>query len=228
MSDIVYGPVHLDSALGVLFRCFGLSLRSLQCVPATLLGAHFAFGQREQVASTGHHCMYQTSLPGATPALQASAPSIIGTYLASTALPKLPRAHSLHRHCFNQDHFLYNKGQRYYTEKSGEPQELSVKWRNSPGLEVLVRTIIYATFYLDSVGESSTQVLWPTYKVTAVCSRTIAPAHIGSKQREQAGSTGHYYKHLTSQICSSSVGQCPGHHRHLLGSSQPVKITHYT
>lgn len=62
---------------------------------------------------------------------------------------------------------------RNLTEKSVEAQELSGKWRNSPGLEVLVRTIIYITLYLDSVGESSTQMLWPTYKVAAVCSRTI-------------------------------------------------------
>lgn len=67
---------------------------------APLPRVHFGSEQRDQAGSTGHFYTHLASLHRVTLAQHARAPDAISAHLAPTVLPKLPIAHSLHRHCF--------------------------------------------------------------------------------------------------------------------------------
>lgn len=89
VSAIVYVP----------FSVIGPVCSQLHCLEL------LASKQRKQAGITGHYHAQLASLPGAPPALQASAPGIISTFPAPCSLPKLPGTKSLYWcHFFTRPH----------------------------------------------------------------------------------------------------------------------------
>lgn len=109
-----------------LSGCFGLSTRLLQHIPSHTAQSPFCL-QRTQTGLTVHHYMHLASLPGATPAQQASVPDMISTLLAPINRLKLPSTHSLHR-----GHFYTRLGGRailYNSYKYRNPNKM--KWQQT-------------------------------------------------------------------------------------------------
>lgn len=91
--------------------------------------------------------MHQALLLGAASTWQASALGTISNYQAPTT-QNYPKYKAHIEVAFIRDHFLYNKQERDWIEKSGEPHKLSREYENSLRPEGPVNTIFYDPFYL--------------------------------------------------------------------------------
>lgn len=137
--------------------------------PAALPKAHFSSEQRDQAVST--------VTPPHTPGL------------LSQSCSSLASQHPRHHKCPTGSNWVAKTTQQQPTQrpflhkttfcttndcikKAREAWEFSSKCWDSLGSELLVSDIVYSPLHLDRVNRSSIQVLWPTFKVTAMCSQT--------------------------------------------------------